>query len=61
MQDFLTAVALVLVIEGAIYALCPDGMKRMMEQVMPIPSGTLRTAGLIAACGGVFFLWLIRG
>ncbi len=61
MLDFLTALALVLVIEGALYALFPDGMKRMIEQVLDMPPSILRSAGLVAACTGVFFLWLIRG
>ncbi len=61
MLDFLTAVALILVIEGAVYALFPDAMKRMMAQVLTLPTGSLRTAGLAAAVLGIFLVWLIRG
>ncbi len=61
MLDFLTAVALILVIEGAVYALFPDGMKRMMEQVLTLPASSLRSAGLAAAVLGIFLVWLIRG
>ncbi len=61
MLDFLTALCLVLVLEGALYALFPDGMKRMMAQVLTMPSSTLRTAGLTAAGLGVLILWLVRG
>ena len=60
MQDFLAALALVLVLEGAIYTLFPDGMKRMMEQTITLPSSWLRGAGLTAACTGVALLWLVR-
>ena len=60
MQDFLAALALVLVLEGAIYTLFPDGMKRMMAMTITLPSSTLRGAGLAAACGGVALLWLVR-
>ena len=60
MPDFLAALALVFVIEGAIYTLFPDGMKRMMSQAVTLPSSWLRSAGLAAACFGVFCLWLIR-
>ena len=61
MLDFLTAVALILVIEGAVYALFPDAMKRMMAQVLTLPDGSLRWAGLAAAVLGIFLVWLIRG
>ena len=60
MTDFLAALALVFVIEGAIYALFPDAMKRMMEQVIPLPSSLLRSVGLAAAGLGVGAIWLIR-
>ncbi|MCH7929540.1 MAG: DUF2065 domain-containing protein [Proteobacteria bacterium] len=61
MLDFLTAVALILVIEGAVYALFPDAMKRMMAQVLTLPDGSLRWAGLAAAVLGIFLVWVIRG
>ncbi len=61
MLDFLTAVALILVIEGAVYALFPDAMKRMMAQVLTLPVASLRWAGLAAAVLGIFLVWLIRG
>ena len=60
MQDFLAALALVLVLEGALYTLFPDGMKRMMAQAVTLPSSMLRGAGLTAACVGVALLWLVR-
>jgi uncharacterized protein YjeT (DUF2065 family) len=61
MLDLLSALCLVFVIEGALYALFPDAMKRMLAQVGTIESSTLRSAGLVAAALGVFFLWLVRG
>ena len=61
MLDFLTAVALILVIEGAVYALFPDAIKRMMAQVLTLPDGSLRWAGLAAAVLGIFLVWVIRG
>ncbi|MFQ5958676.1 MAG: DUF2065 domain-containing protein [Alphaproteobacteria bacterium] len=61
MLDFLTALCLVLVLEGALYALFPDGMKRMMAQVLTMPSSSLRAAGLTAAGLGLLLLWLVRG
>ena len=59
--DFLTALALVLVIEGVIYALFPDAMKGMMARVMEMPAGALRAGGLASAATGVFLVWLLRG
>lgn len=59
-DDLLTAVALILVIEGLVYAVFPDGMKRIILQVADQPSPSLRNAGLLAAVIGVGLLWLIR-
>lgn len=55
-----TAFAIVLVVEGLLYALFPSGMKRMMEHAMKLPLQSLRTAGLGASVIGVFVLWLLR-
>ncbi len=59
--DLLLAAALVLFFEGALYALFPDGMKRMMVSALSMPSHILRIVGLAAAVIGVIFVWLIRG
>ncbi len=61
MTDFLVALALILVIEGAVYALFPEGMKRVMMRVIDEPPATLRTIGLAAALVGVAVVWLLRG
>ena len=60
MTDFLVALALAFVVEGVIYALFPDAMKRMMAQVIPLPSSLLRSVGLAAVGLGVVAIWLIR-
>ena len=61
MDDLLTALALVLVIEGGLYALFPEGMRRMMVQMQEIPESRLRTIGLFGAIAGVICVWLLRG
>ena len=61
MTDLVTALALVLVIEGLMYALFPDHLKRMMVTIMSVPASTLRVAGLTAAIVGVGIVWLLRG
>ena len=55
------ALALAITIEGIAYALFPDGMKKMMAQVITLPSGNILAAGLAAAAAGIFILWLVRG
>lgn len=60
MSDLLTALALVLVIEGLLYAVFPEQMKRAVAAIMSIPPGTLRIAGLAAAGVGVGIVWLVR-
>ncbi len=60
-SDLITALALVLVIEGAIYALFPDAMKRVVLSIADMPAAMLRYAGLIAAAVGVVIVWLVRG
>jgi len=61
MGDFYTALGLVLVIEGLIYALFPDGMQRAMRLMQEMPPASLRLAGLVAATVGVVVVWLVRG
>ena len=53
MRDLATGLALVLVIEGILYALFPDGMKRVAARAMVVPPQVLRAAGLLAASFGV--------
>ena len=60
MHDLLTAVALVLVLEGVVYALFPGPVKRMMTVAIGQPDGGLRSAGLVAAAVGVVLVWLVR-
>ena len=60
MRDLGTALALVLVIEGILHALFPDGMKRIAARSVLVPPQALRAAGLFAACIGVLLVWLLR-
>ena len=59
MEDVLLAVGLVLALEGVLYALFPDGMRRALA--VALPPDQLRFAGLAAAVIGVGIVWLIRG
>lgn len=61
MTDFLAAFALVLVIEGLLYAAAPDAMRRAMTVILTQPTGAMRVAGLSAAIIGILLLWFVRG
>jgi uncharacterized protein YjeT (DUF2065 family) len=55
-----SALVLILVIEGAVYALFPDGIKKMMATMQEIPATTLRLFGLAAMVTGLVIFWLAR-
>ncbi len=61
MIDLLTALALAIALEGALYTLFPEAMKKFMVQVLDQPDSLLRRAGLTAVIAGVALVWLIRG
>jgi uncharacterized protein YjeT (DUF2065 family) len=60
LREILLAFGLVLVIEGALYALAPERMKRLLEAMQTQPADRLRIAGLVAAAIGVALMWLAR-
>jgi hypothetical protein len=61
MADLAAALALVLVLEGILWALTPDGMKRAALIALSLENGQLRQGGLAAAAVGVLLIWLMRG
>ncbi|MEP1932870.1 MAG: DUF2065 domain-containing protein [Roseibium sp.] len=61
MNELITALGLVLVFEGVLYALAPGGMKNVMRSALETPEQNLRIAGLVAAVIGLFIVWIIRG
>ncbi len=61
MNELFTALGLVLVIEGILYAAAPGGMKAMMRSALGTPDQTLRLVGLGAAVLGLVLVWIIRG
>lgn len=61
MTDLLTALALVLVLEGTLWAASPEGMKRAVTVALGMSDQSLRLGGLFAAALGVFIVWLLRG
>ena len=61
MSDLVVALGLVLVIEGALYALFPGGMQRMMAQLQETAPATLRVMGLGGAVVGFIVVWIAHG
>jgi hypothetical protein len=60
MEDFITAIGLLFVIEGALYALFPITMRKMIAQALSMPVGQMRIAGVIAATFGLLIVALVR-
>lgn len=61
MIDLATALALVLVVEGTLWALFPEGMKQAAARAAFLDNGALRVGGLLFVGLGVLLVWLIRG
>jgi uncharacterized protein YjeT (DUF2065 family) len=55
MRDFATAIALILVIEGILYALLPEAMKRLAVRATAAPAQSLRIAGWSPPASGSFW------
>jgi len=55
-----TAFGLVLVIEGMLYALFPDYMRRVMAQMLALPPMQVRAAALMSVALGVGVVWLSK-
>ena len=60
MAELLTALGLVLVLEGLLYALAPGAAKRLAESVRDLPIDSLRNGGIAAVVLGVVIVWLVR-
>lgn len=61
MNNLAIAFGLVLVIEGALWALAPGLGRKFLEATTEMPESTLRIAGAAAAASGVFLIWVVRG
>lgn len=61
MTDLLSAVALLLVLEGLLPALSPGATRHALLQAAEMDDRTLRMAGLIAMGLGAGLLYWVRG
>jgi len=59
-QDFLTAIALVLIIEGLLPFLNPEGWRRALATIIHTPDDKLRTIGLGVIITGLVLLTIVR-
>jgi uncharacterized protein len=59
-ESLLTALALMLVLEGIIPFLYPNKWRRLVEVLATIRDGQLRTIGLISMLLGVALLYLVK-
>ncbi len=60
MADLLTALGLVLVLEGAVYALFPQQMINMIRKLPELSPSVIRAAGLLAVIVGWLLVKMIR-
>ena len=60
MLALLTALGLVLVIEGLLYALVPGQLRRMADIMRQLSDEQLRIGGASAIALGVLIVWLAR-
>lgn len=50
---------LMIVVEGMIYAIFPEGMKKLLTRMLDVPASTMRSGGLVAVIAGLGLLWLV--
>ncbi|MDY0009663.1 MAG: DUF2065 domain-containing protein [Bdellovibrionales bacterium] len=61
MMDILTALGLMLVIEGAMYAGFPRGMREMIGKIAALSDAQIRNLGLFCAVFGFLIIAVLRG
>jgi uncharacterized protein YjeT (DUF2065 family) len=60
-QDFLSAVALMLVIEGILPFISPAVMRQVFATMAAMDNRGLRLTGLLSMAAGVILLYMVRG
>ncbi|MBF0143532.1 MAG: DUF2065 domain-containing protein [Magnetococcales bacterium] len=61
MRDFLTALGLVLILEGVPYFLAPGRMRVWVVRIADLPERALRQTGLVLMLLGLLVVYLVRG
>ena len=60
MKELITAIGLLLFIEGILYALFPSKMKNMLKILDKLPINQLRITGLFFALVGFIIVWYLK-
>ncbi len=60
-EDLLSALALMLVLEGVMPAASPAAFRQALAQAVEMDDRSLRTVGLVAMFAGVLLLYGVRG
>ncbi|MBR0659953.1 DUF2065 family protein [Neoroseomonas oryzicola] len=58
--NLLQGVAVVLALEGLLYAVAPGAMRRALRSLAEAPEQRLRVGGLVAAMLGIGLAWLLK-
>ena len=59
-NDLLAALALMLVLEGILPFMSPDGFRQTMSTISQLDNRKLRVVGLLSMLAGVVLLYLVR-
>ncbi|KAB0535394.1 DUF2065 domain-containing protein [Xanthomonas cissicola] len=60
MHDFVTALCLIVIIEGLLLLTVPVAWKRIVEQLFSLPTSQLRAIGGGMLVLGAIALWIVR-
>ena len=60
MRDLITAIGLILFIEGLVIALFPSKIKNMLKLIESMPESSLRKSGFFFLIIGFIIVWYIK-
>lgn len=60
MNEFLTALGLVAVIEGLVLVLAPSRFQNLIRAIESMNHDTRRVIGLLFVCIGLFTIWIVK-
>lgn len=58
MEFFFTVIGVVMVVEGMPWFLSPQGVKKMLLQILPLPERTMRSMGLVLMLAGLATVYI---
>jgi uncharacterized protein YjeT (DUF2065 family) len=59
--EILTALALVLVLEGMLPFISPSNYRRMVAEIVRLGDSSIRNVGLVVMIAGLLLLFIVRG